>query len=87
MVGVSWYEADSFCRWITISRNDGYTYHLATEEEWERAARGPDGWKWPWGNIFERNRCNLGAGTAPVGSFSGDESPYGVFDMAGNVQE
>jgi formylglycine-generating enzyme required for sulfatase activity len=79
VTGISWHDARAFAGWAGK--------RLPTEQEWERAARGPDGWKWPWGNIFERNRCNLGAGTAPVGSFSGDKSPFGVFDMAGNVQE
>ncbi len=64
---------------------------LPTEEEWEKAARGESGQRFPWGAEFDEGALNfLGTGLgrpAPVGSFEKDKSPYGVLDMAGNVSE
>ncbi len=89
VVGVSWFEAVAYCRWL--SAQTGHLFRLPTEAEWEKAAWGPDGHIWPWGNTWEAGRCNskeAGIGqTTPVGQFPGGASPYGALDMAGNVWE
>jgi formylglycine-generating enzyme required for sulfatase activity len=81
--GILWKEAAAFCLW--------YGLRLPTEAEWEKAARGPDAFSYPWGNTWDSSRANTsdaGAGHAlPVSSFSGGTSPYGLFNMSGNVQE
>ena len=90
VVGVSWYEAYAYCRWL--SELTGRDYRLPTEAEWEKAARGADGRLYPWGDVFDASRCNTRASgvdrTTPVGQYSprGD-SLYGCADMVGNVSE
>lgn len=60
---------------------------LPTEEEWQYAAQGPGGRKYPWGNQLESGRANAGetGGTTPVKAFPGGRSPFGCYDMCGNV--
>lgn len=62
---------------------------LPTEEEWQYAAQGPDGLRWPWGNEMLPNRCNGGerGGTTPVHAFPDGRSPFGCWDLCGNVWE
>ena len=82
VVTVDWNEAKAYCEWKGR--------RLPSEAEWEKAARGTDGRRFPWGNEFEIKKTNaLGAynGLLPVGTFEDGKSPYGVYDMAGNVQE
>ena len=76
---VTWTDADSYCR--SLGKR------LPSEAEWEKAARGTDGRAYPWGNAFDPDKSNIGASPQAVGSFPEDRSPYGVFDMAGNVSE
>jgi formylglycine-generating enzyme required for sulfatase activity len=90
VVGVSWYEATAYCRWL--SEATGRTYRLPSEAEWEKAARGTDGRLYPWGDVFDASYCNTRAGgmerTTPVGQYSpSGDSPHGCVDMVGNVSE
>ena len=57
VVGISWYEANAFCRWLTLTKNDGYIYALPSLEQWMAAAVGKEGRKYPWGEK-ERGVCN-----------------------------
>lgn len=89
MVNVSWRDALAYCRWRSEQANA--VYRLPTEAEWEKAARGTDGRTWPWGNEFDPGKCNTFEGrkgeTTPVTAFPRGRSPYGCYDMAGNVFE
>jgi serine/threonine-protein kinase len=99
-LGLSWEDASAYCRFLTDAahaRGKRVTYRLPTGLEWEKAARGVDGRTFPWGNSFDWTFTKGGQsrpyqpGTAilpeAVGTFPADESPYGVRDMAGSVQE
>jgi formylglycine-generating enzyme required for sulfatase activity len=89
VVGVSWYEALAYCRWL--SEKSGKPYRLPTEAEWEKAARGTDGRRYPWGDAWDASLCNnkeSGPGkTTPVGEYPEGESPYGVEELVGQVWE
>lgn len=89
VIYVSWDEAEVFCSWL--ADKTGKQIQLLTEAQWEKAARGTDQRRYPWGN--EAPDCTkadfagcLGK-TAAVGSYLSGISPYGIHDMAGNVGE
>jgi len=90
---VSWYGARAYCQWVDA--------RLPTDAEWEKAARGKDGRIFPWGDGINCDLANylgcvdsvapdysgLVGSTVPVGNYPKGVSPYGAFDMAGNVWE
>jgi toxoflavin biosynthesis protein ToxD len=89
VVLVSYDDARAFARWL--SERTGKTWRLPTETEWEKAARGTDGRRFPWGDAYDPRRLNnhdLGPfDTMPVGSFPEGASPFGPVDAAGQVFE
>jgi formylglycine-generating enzyme required for sulfatase activity len=89
VIGVSWYEAVAYCAWLTAT-NPGHFFRLPDEAMWEKAARGTDGRRWPWGDTWDATRLNaeqtIGR-TSAVGIFPAGRSPYGIHDCAGNVLE
>ncbi|MFZ0709749.1 MAG: SUMF1/EgtB/PvdO family nonheme iron enzyme, partial [Terrimicrobiaceae bacterium] len=93
--GVDWFDAFAYANWKGR--------RLPTEQEWEKAARGTQGFKYPWGNEPDATKANSGSDFnpdpkqggeqdgyrrwSPVDARKGDKSPFGVMDMAGNVSE
>ena len=93
---VKWIDAIAYCKWLnSFLKNElpsVLVLRLPTEAEWEKAARGTDGREYPWGNQFDKNKCNTSeggkSGTTSVGLYSPQgDSPYGCADMSGNVWE
>lgn len=86
---VSAQAAKAYCAWLAAKT--GRAFRLPTEAEWEYAAAGPQGLEFPWGAGFDADRantCETGLfQTTPVGIFPAGNSPFGVADMAGNVEE
>jgi formylglycine-generating enzyme required for sulfatase activity len=78
---------------VYVDLDDAWAYarwahkRLPTEEEWQYAGQGNDGRTYPWGETLEPGRCNGGetGGTTPVKAFPGERSPFGCYDMCGNV--
>jgi formylglycine-generating enzyme required for sulfatase activity len=89
VVCVSWDDARAYCKWLSYKK--GLSFKLPTEAHWEKAARGTDSRKYPWGNNEPdetlTNFDNKIGKTSKVGSYPDGASPYGLLDMAGNVWE
>lgn len=86
VVGVSWYEAIAYCRWL--SEKSGQNISLPTEQQWQRAAQGDTQNKYPWGPEFDPNLCNFNAqNPASVTEYPDGSSPYGAMNMSGNAWE
>lgn len=87
VVNVSWYDANAFCEWQ--SKKYGMKVRLPKQAEWELAARGPKRFKYPWGNDWNSKaiKAKKSNRASPVKSFPLNKSPFGAYDMVGNVWE
>lgn len=87
VVGITFFDAWAYCMWLF--EKTGRHYRLPTEAEWEKAARGDrDERRYPWGDTLTAEHCDfVGSQTDPVDAYPEGQSPYGCFDMLGNIYE
>lgn len=88
VIGVTWTDANDYCEWL--SKEIGATVRLPKEAEWERAARGDTNNKYPWGSEWNDEAAQsveIKGKIRPVGSLEAGRSPFGVYEMVGNVWE
>ncbi len=89
--GVSWEDGVAYSKWASL--RTGRVFHLPTEKQWEKAARGLDGRVYPWGSTWNATHCSsnqslkTGGRPVPVGDYPTDESPYGVRGIGGNSSD
>src|SRR3954454_13724627 len=87
--GLEWADAVAYCRWLSLAT--GRVYRLPDEREWEKAARGTKGRRWPWGDAEDAARANVRESTqgrtSDVGGLPAGASPEGLVDLIGNVRE
>lgn len=84
--GVTWYAALAYCFWLMEETKRPYT--LPSEAQWEKAARGSEGSVFPWGDAWQAKNCNTDfSEVTAVDAFPNGKSPYGCYDMVGNVRE
>lgn len=93
VVGVSWYEAIAYCKWLNSRIEINNKITLPTEQQWQRAAQGNKHLVFPWGNEWDAERCNHSTEdkhstqTNIVTDYENGVSPFGVMDMCGNIDE
>ncbi|MGC1377040.1 MAG: SUMF1/EgtB/PvdO family nonheme iron enzyme [Anaerolineales bacterium] len=95
VISVSWNQAKTYCIWrgsSTRLHQPEHSTKLPTEAEWEYAARGTDGRTYPWGEVLDPSRANYQSDgdtwyTTAIDSYPAGKSPFGLYNMAGNVWE
>jgi len=86
VVGISWYEAIAFCKWLSTVLKQPIT--LPTEQQWQWAAQGDTAYLYPWGTQWDDANCNAtNRGVTVVTAHKKNRSPFGVHDMVGNTWE